>query len=439
MIAQATASLLVKATGAPTARSATPTSASTAPNTGSTRTSRTSTRSWRGACSPAPSTSTKPAIRARRDPGPRERVRGGRGLVDPHLRSRGAATANAGGEAGWFERMEPVADRLELARAFAAEHYFGHWDGYSVAAGPSQPNNYYLHSDLAGRFSLIVSGTDQTWLERSPFGVYGTGVLMRGVCHGCHLGSSTSMCCATSLPARLRRAPGAGARDSRRDRPLARARSPARADSRRGRGAGRCQDRDHGRPPAGAGRMACEPVVRRCRAAFRAVADDVPSTRLPPPAPAPPSPRHRRPWRRGTGSATPYTGSHRRPLRPKPLTLPPVVWPVLGKAVGLPAKPIAGKRFTFLLPVTPSDTGARLLTGHLDCSPSVAGKAIRHTASFKAGKETLGHRPEGREGQAAEGQGQDHGIGPHRQPHLHLQGSLTGDDSAARGETHEAR
>jgi hypothetical protein len=65
------------------------------------------------------------------------------------------------------------------------------------------------------------------------------------------------------------------------------------------------------------------------------------------------------------------------------------VRPVLGKAVGSPGKPRAGKRFTFSLPVTRSDTHARLLTGKLVCNPSVAGKRVRHAESFKAGKVRL--------------------------------------------------
>ena len=55
----------------------------------------------------------------------------------------------------------------------------------------------------------------------------------------------------------------------------------------------------------------------------------------------------------------------------------------------MPAKPVAGRQFTFSLPVTRSDTGAPLLTGKMACAPSVAGKAIRHTESFKAGKARL--------------------------------------------------
>ena len=58
--------------------------------------------------------------------------------------------------------MQAVADMAEMTRAWAAEHYIGHWDGYSVANHPTTPNNYYLHSNLAGKFSMIITGTDQT-------------------------------------------------------------------------------------------------------------------------------------------------------------------------------------------------------------------------------------------------------------------------------------
>ena len=63
--------------------------------------------------------------------------------------------------------------------------------------------------------------------------------------------------------------------------------------------------------------------------------------------------------------------------------------PLLGKPVGVPAKPVAGKRFTFSLPVTRSDTGAPLLTGKMARTRRSAGKVIRHTDSFKAGKARL--------------------------------------------------
>ena len=75
--------------------------------------------------------------------------------------------------------MKPVADLAEMARVFAAEHYIGQFDGYSYGSTQAQPNNYYLHSDDAGRFSMIVTGTDQTWVDGPNFGLTGNGVLFR--------------------------------------------------------------------------------------------------------------------------------------------------------------------------------------------------------------------------------------------------------------------
>jgi virginiamycin B lyase len=75
------------------------------------------------------------------------------------------------------------------------------------------------------------------------------------------------------------------------------------------------------------------------------------------------------------------------PAPPKPPAV--VVKPVLGKALAQPAQPLAGKRFTFTLPVNRSDTNAPLTTARMVCDPSVAGKVIRHVESFKAGKARL--------------------------------------------------
>lgn len=73
-----------------------------------------------------------------------------------------------------------------------------------------------------------------------------------------------------------------------------------------------------------------------------------------------------------------------------PVATPPIiVRPVLGKAVVRPTKAAAGKRFTFSLPVTRSDTGKRMLTGKMACEPTLAGKAIAHSDSFKAGTAQL--------------------------------------------------
>ena len=65
---------------------------------------------------------------------------------------------------GWYARMQPIADLEQMTKMWAAEWFLGHWDGYSQ----SITNNYYLHSDAAGRFSMLPWGTDQSfqWAER---------------------------------------------------------------------------------------------------------------------------------------------------------------------------------------------------------------------------------------------------------------------------------
>ena len=69
-----------------------------------------------------------------------------------------AAAANAPPGEGWLEGMEAVADVEELVRTWAVEVFTGHWDGYAPTI-----NNYYLHSDDAGRFTMHPWGTDQTF------------------------------------------------------------------------------------------------------------------------------------------------------------------------------------------------------------------------------------------------------------------------------------
>ena len=64
---------------------------------------------------------------------------------------------------------------------------------------------------------------------------------------------------------------------------------------------------------------------------------------------------------------------------------PTVAKPVIGKPLSLPAQAVAGKPFAVAFKVTRSDSGAPLLKGTMMCDPSVAGKLIRHTESFKAG------------------------------------------------------
>lgn len=97
------------------------------------------------------------------------------------------ATANAGTLDTWPQDMAAVADLDQMTRMWAVEQWIGHWDGYSVWTGSWLPNNYYLHSDPTGRFTMLPSGTDQTFVWPLPFD-YGGGRMYRAcmatnVCH----------------------------------------------------------------------------------------------------------------------------------------------------------------------------------------------------------------------------------------------------------------
>jgi len=87
------------------------------------------------------------------------------------------AAANATG-GDWSDGMAATADLGEMTRMWAGEQYIGHWDGYSVRTGVNWPNNYYLHSDEAGRFSMLPTGIDQTFHDADPFPGAGQGVLI---------------------------------------------------------------------------------------------------------------------------------------------------------------------------------------------------------------------------------------------------------------------
>lgn len=66
---------------------------------------------------------------------------------------------------GWYARMHPVADLEQMTRMWACEWFTGHWDGYSQFI----TNNYYLHADASGRFSMMPWGTDQTFSGAERF------------------------------------------------------------------------------------------------------------------------------------------------------------------------------------------------------------------------------------------------------------------------------
>ena len=82
----------------------------------------------------------------------------------------------------WSDGVSQIVDLEQMTRMWAVEKYIGHWDGYAGNPGPLHPNNYYLHSDDAGRFSMLPWGTDQTWVFRIGF-QGDTGHLF----HGCML------------------------------------------------------------------------------------------------------------------------------------------------------------------------------------------------------------------------------------------------------------
>jgi hypothetical protein len=76
------------------------------------------------------------------------------------------AAVNAPGS--FAENVAPFADLAEMTRQWAVERYIDHWDSYSgwddtPYGGAYSPNNYFLHSDASGRFSMLPWGTDQTW------------------------------------------------------------------------------------------------------------------------------------------------------------------------------------------------------------------------------------------------------------------------------------
>jgi hypothetical protein len=87
-----------------------------------------------------------------------------------------AANQTAG---DWSDGMGSVADLQEMTRMWAVEKYVGHWDGYAGDNDPTHnlPNNYFLHSDAAGKFGMLPWGTDQTWAQHLAFDGPVSGIL----------------------------------------------------------------------------------------------------------------------------------------------------------------------------------------------------------------------------------------------------------------------
>jgi Calx-beta domain len=76
------------------------------------------------------------------------------------------------------------------------------------------------------------------------------------------------------------------------------------------------------------------------------------------------------------------------------LTLVPVAFnsnlkggakPVVAEPVAIPARPVVGKPFTVSFKVTRSDTGTPFLRGRMSGDPSIAGRVVQHTESFRGG------------------------------------------------------
>jgi hypothetical protein len=82
-----------------------------------------------------------------------------------------ATAVGAASPPSFSARVAGYADLEEMTRMWAVERYVGHWDGYTggLFAGPLHPNNYYLHSDASGVFSMLPWGADQTWDLKVPF------------------------------------------------------------------------------------------------------------------------------------------------------------------------------------------------------------------------------------------------------------------------------
>lgn len=98
------------------------------------------------------------------------------------LRALADANTNLSG-AAWYTAMRGLADLKEMTTEWAVEHYISHWDGYERG----WPNNYYVHSNKHGVFTMLPWGADQTWnnapyWSQWPAPFVDSGALMTGKC-----------------------------------------------------------------------------------------------------------------------------------------------------------------------------------------------------------------------------------------------------------------
>jgi hypothetical protein len=75
------------------------------------------------------------------------------------------ANANELDGTEWWRAMATRADFKQMSAMWATEFYMGHWDGYITR------NNYYLHSTLNGKFTMLPWGTDQTFSWQPGYGL----------------------------------------------------------------------------------------------------------------------------------------------------------------------------------------------------------------------------------------------------------------------------
>lgn len=77
--------------------------------------------------------------------------------------------------AAWFQQMSAWTDMKEMTAFWATELFIGHWDGYA-----NNRNNYFLHSDSNGKFTMMPWGTDQTFdWEVDPLNYGGNGIMVQ--------------------------------------------------------------------------------------------------------------------------------------------------------------------------------------------------------------------------------------------------------------------
>jgi hypothetical protein len=66
-------------------------------------------------------------------------------------------------------------------------------------------------------------------------------------------------------------------------------------------------------------------------------------------------------------------------------TMKDKVKPVVAKPVAIPSQPVAGKPFAVSFKVRRSDTGTLFVRGRMTADSAIAGRAVRHTQSYKGG------------------------------------------------------